>query len=78
MATRKLFTVKTWDNPRFVTWEEKEHFAFLIGVNFAIDEVFNDFKLEKYDSYLDHVYRDLHHIVTGEELPTEKDERNES
>jgi len=76
-SEKKLFVVKT-DFPKFVAWGEEEHHAFLAGVNFAIDEVFNDFKLEKYDRYLEDVYRDLHQIVTGEELPTEKDERNES
>lgn len=78
----KLFTANKsayyggMKGPRLVSWGEREHAAFLIGVNFTIQEIFNDFKLEKYDRYLDEVYRELHELVTGEELPTVKDERN--
>lgn len=57
-----------------VVWDYSMHHAFNLGVNYAIDEVLKDFKLQKYDEWRDKAYTELHEFVTGEkpaEIPEE-------
>jgi hypothetical protein len=72
---RRLWTVKTsWGESFISTWGKNDHAAFMLGVNYAIFEVFDAFKLEQYDKFKAQAYADMHELITGEELP---DERNE-
>jgi len=75
LSERRLWTIKdTWGISKVETWTNREHAAFMIGVNFSIGEVFDAFKLEQYDKFKAKAYAELHEIITGEELP---DDRNE-
>jgi hypothetical protein len=74
----RLWTVRTTNiaqaESTLETWDAKAHAAFMYGVNFAINEVFAEFKLEKYDKFRDQAYAEMHEIITGEPY---KDERND-
>ena len=72
---RRLWTVKTsWGESFISTWGKNNHAAFMLGVNYTIHEVFDAFKLEQYDKFKTQAYADIHELITGEELP---DDRNE-
>ena len=51
------------------TWDHKYHAAFMLGVNYAIREIFEEFKLEKYDKFKEQAFAEIHELITGEELP---------
>lgn len=71
---QRLWTVKnSWEDATISTWDNKEHAAYMLGVNYAIHEVFDAFKLEQYDKFKAQAYADLHEIITGDTLP---DDRN--
>jgi len=76
--TGKLFTIKnSWEDSEFRRWDEAAHQAFLAGVNWTVKEVFDEFKLEKYDRFKEGVLSEIHEMVTGETMNTEESTRNE-
>jgi hypothetical protein len=46
----------------------------MLGVNYAISEVFDQFKLEEYDKFKEAAYAEMYAIVKDEEL---EDYRNQ-
>lgn len=62
------------DETMVVVWDSGTHNAFMMGVNYAIDLVLTDFKLQKYNEWRDKAYTELHEFITGqtpEEIPEE-------
>ena len=73
----KLFTIKnTWEDSELRRWDDMAHASFLAGVNWTVKEVFDEFKLEKYDRFQEGVLSELHEMVTGETMDTEDSNRN--
>jgi hypothetical protein len=71
---RKVLWVEkvTWESAKLHTWKSRDHAAFMSGVNYAIDEIFDAFKLENYDKFEASVLADLHLAITGEELVSDR------
>ena len=47
-------------------WDEGHHSAFMMGVNYAISEVFQTFKLEEYDKFREAAYLEMRDILSND------------